>query len=146
MTNVLISALALADFSSGQITSTVTAMAFNSTTEIVCDPGVQIIGARGTNEAPGPTGMGGIGSLAEQIDAALSGSSTQGINYPARVLVYEISKNKGTTDFKDQIESYVHNCPKARIILLGFSQVLRLLLTRSIAPFIDFLYERAPKL
>jgi len=85
-----------------------------------CATGVHIIAARGTGEAPGE---GEIGSLATMIEAAIPGSDSVAVNYPASVVpTYESSEEAGTAAFTSMIESYVSICPNTKIVLLGYSQ------------------------
>ena len=50
------------------------------------------------------------------------GASVEAIDYPALLSPYGPSSANGTLTTVRQIMSYVDSCPKAKLILLGYSQ------------------------
>lgn len=83
-------------------------------------PDVEVVFARGTNEAPG---IGGIGQ--GFVDAFRSQVGTQSVNvyavdYPASIDFPTAAQ--GIVDAGRHIEAVAASCPNARIVLGGFSQ------------------------
>lgn len=81
--------------------------------------GVHIIVARGSTE---PYGLGSLGALAGQLQAAIPGSDAVGVDWPALLTPYQWSVDNGTATLTQQIKDYVAQCPRSRIVLLGYSQ------------------------
>ncbi|MEZ0049909.1 cutinase [Mycobacterium sp. MAA66] len=81
---------------------------------------VEVIFARGTNEAPG---VGVIGqAFVDALNARLQGRTVDvyAVNYPAS---YDFSTGvQGVIDASHQIESIVARCPGTKIVLGGYSQ------------------------
>ena len=84
-----------------------------------CSPGVYMIVARGSTEAPGE---GHIRSVTSLVKRAISGSSSVGIVYPATLDNYQSSESQGVVAMVQAITDYVTACPDGRIALLGYSQ------------------------
>lgn len=98
------------------------------TRQVTCasDNGLYIIVARGSNQA---AGEGTVGPVADLIEAAVAGSYSVAVDYPAVIITadpgdnYFSSVNDGIEDTKSKIEAYVAACGSgSRIALLGFSQ------------------------
>jgi cutinase len=81
---------------------------------------VEIVFARGTNEAPGvgDTGQAFVGAL----EAQLSGQTVDvyGVNYPASLSFSDAAL--GVVDATDRVESIAASCPNTKIVLGGYSQ------------------------
>lgn len=85
-----------------------------------CASGVHMIVARASLESQGE---GIIGAVANMIQAAVPGSDSEAVVYPATLLNYTTSEGNGTIAMTNLIESYVSKCPSSKIALLGYSQV-----------------------
>ena len=85
-----------------------------------CIPGLRMIAARGTLEAPG-TGI--IGTVADAVAAAVPNSTVVGLGYPATYRDYTVSEAAGVAAVFAAVGEYVGNCSSAKIALLGYSQV-----------------------
>jgi hypothetical protein len=81
---------------------------------------VHIIVARASGE---PKGEGMIGGLSKAIKSAVKGATSEAVSYPAALAPYGPSEKKGVANAKSQLTEYVKRCPKARIVLMGYSQV-----------------------
>lgn len=99
-----------------------------TTRQVTCasDNGLYIIVARGSNQ---PAGEGSVGPVADMIEAAVPGSYSVAVDYPAVIITLEAddnyftSVNEGIEDMKSKIEAYVAACGSgSRIALLGYSQ------------------------
>lgn len=81
---------------------------------------VEVIFARGTNDAPG---LGGPGqAFADALTSRLGGRtvSTYGVNYPAS---YDfLTAADGANDAAARISTLANTCPSTRIVLGGYSQ------------------------
>lgn len=88
--------------------------------EASCPP-VQIIAARGTNQAPG---MGpALSQLATTIKQKLPNLHAEGLQYPASMLpTYEASEMVGVRNMTTYIKSYADMCPKTKQVIMGYSQ------------------------
>lgn len=81
---------------------------------------VDLVFARGTNEAPG---MGVVGdALANSLRGQLGGRSlsTYAVNYPASYNL--LQAQDGANDARGHVAWMAQNCPNTRIVLGGFSQ------------------------
>jgi cutinase len=83
-------------------------------------PDIEVIFARGTNDAPG------LGRPGQAFADALSGQiggrtmTTYGVNYPAS---YDfLNAADGATDAANRISALAASCPSTRIVLGGYSQ------------------------
>lgn len=93
----------------------------DTSSKVNCAGGVQIIAARGTSE---PAGMGAMQSLANDIMDKIPNSKAIGLKYPARRSPsYSNSEEKGVAHMKNYVQYYAKNCPKTKVVLLGYSQV-----------------------
>lgn len=85
-----------------------------------CATGVQIISARGTNQAPG------IGSMSPLISAIMEkvpGSMAIGLGYPALFTpTYEASEDAGAKNMTNYIKYFAEKCPDTKQVLVGYSQ------------------------
>ena len=84
-----------------------------------CATGVHIIAARGSTEDPGE---GKTQSVSQLIEAGVPGSDDIAVVYPATLIPYESSEEKGVSDMTSKIQSYTQSCPNSKIVLVGFSQ------------------------
>ena len=84
-----------------------------------CASGLQMFVVRGSNEAPGE---GVESSVTSSVKKSISGSSSQGIDYPADLTDYTSSESEGVTALTSSIQSYTQACPNGKFALLGFSQ------------------------
>src|SRR5436305_7222209 len=81
---------------------------------------VEVLFARGTNEAPG---VGATGqAFVDALSARLPGKSVSvyPINYPASLNFGEATE--GIADASNTIQSIATNCPATKIVLGGYSQ------------------------
>jgi len=85
-----------------------------------CYSGVYVIGARGTDE---DAGFGSTASVVTSLVAAIPGSGSIALDYPAAYLdpLYPDSVTDGINALISLIESYVDAC-SGKIVLVGFSQ------------------------
>lgn len=84
-----------------------------------CATGVHIIAARGSTEPPGE---GPLQAVSASIEQSVPGSNDIAVVYPATLIGYDSSEADGVTNMKQEIASYVQQCPTGKIVLLGFSQ------------------------
>jgi cutinase len=83
-------------------------------------PSVEIVFARGTNEAPG---VGATGqAFVDALNARLPGETVNvyGVNYPASLNFGQAAD--GIVDASNKIETIAASCPAAKIVLGGYSQ------------------------
>jgi cutinase len=83
-------------------------------------PTVEVVFARGTNEAPG---VGATGqSFVDALTARLPGKAVDvyGVNYPASMNFGQAAD--GIADASNKIQSIAANCPSTQIVLGGYSQ------------------------
>jgi cutinase len=83
-------------------------------------PAVEVVFARGTNEAPG---VGATGqSFVDALTARLPGKTVgvYGVNYPASMDFGQAAD--GVVDASNKVESIAANCPTTKIVLGGYSQ------------------------
>jgi acetylxylan esterase len=80
---------------------------------------VHILVARASGEAKGE-GM--IGGLSRAIKSAVKGADSEAVDYPAALAPYGSSEGKGVAAAKAQLTAYVQKCPKAKVVLMGYSQ------------------------
>lgn len=85
-----------------------------------CYSGIYIIGARGSEEAPG---FGSVQPVVTSLLAAIPNSGAVALDYPASVLdpLYPDSVTDGINAMEGLITSYVNDCG-GEIVLVGFSQ------------------------
>jgi len=84
-------------------------------------PNVEVVFARGTNEAPG---LGFVGQVfADSLSAQLPGRTVAvyAVNYPASD-DYLRSASEGSGDARAHIQSIVASCPTTSIVVGGYSQ------------------------
>lgn len=90
--------------------------------QVTCYSGVYMIVARGSDEDPGE---GKPGMVADLVAAALPGSGSVAVDYPASITdpLYPDSVTDGINDAISKINAYIDACGSAaRIVLIGFSQ------------------------
>ncbi|KAH8809387.1 putative acetylxylan esterase 2 precursor [Xylogone sp. PMI_703] len=89
-------------------------------TRQTCYSGVYVIGVRGTEEDPG---FGSTASVVTSVVAAIPGSGSIALDYPASWLdpLYPDSVTDGINALISLIENYVNSC-SGKIVLVGFSQ------------------------
>ena len=83
-------------------------------------PAVEVVFARGTNEAPG---VGATGqSFVDALTARLPGKTVgvYGVNYPASMNFGQAAD--GVVDASNKVQSIAANCPTTKIVLGGYSQ------------------------
>jgi cutinase len=83
-------------------------------------PAVEVVFARGTNEAPG---VGATGqSFVDALNARLPGKTVDvyGVNYPASLNFGQAAD--GIVDASNKIQSIAASCPTTKIVLGGYSQ------------------------
>lgn len=87
---------------------------------VTCYSGVYVIGARGTDEDPG---FGSTASVVTSVLAAIPGSGSVALDYPASVLdpLYPSSVSKGINAMISLINTYTSSCP-GNVVVVGFSQ------------------------
>lgn len=88
-------------------------------TTTVCAKGVHIIAARGSTQPPGE---GSLQSLSALIQSAIPGSTSSAVVYPALLDPYNSSEEQGVANMLLLIQQYVTSCPKAKLVLTGYSQ------------------------
>lgn len=87
-----------------------------------CVRGVYIISARETNAPPGE----GLNkAVSNAIKKRIRNSASVALDYPASLSYFE-SVAAGGRNMTRLIEKHVNACPRARIVLLGYSQVCHL--------------------
>ena len=86
-----------------------------------CYSGVYVIGARGSDE---DAGFGSTASVVTSILAALPGSGSVALDYPASVIdpLYPDSVTDGVNALITLVTNYESACPGSKIVLVGFSQ------------------------
>ncbi|KAI1170603.1 carbohydrate esterase family 5 protein [Nemania sp. FL0916] len=88
-----------------------------------CYSGLYILAARGSNE---PAGEGDIQEVSDLITAAVPGSASIAVDYPATIFTdgtYVGSVTDGINNAISLFQSYVDACgAKSRVVLLGYSQ------------------------
>ena len=83
-------------------------------------PAVEVVFARGTNEAPG---VGATGqSFVDALNARLAGKTVAayGVNYPASMNFGQAVD--GVADASNKVQSIATSCPSTEIVLGGYSQ------------------------
>jgi cutinase len=83
-------------------------------------PAVEVLFARGTNEAPG---VGATGqAFVDALTARLPGKTVDvyGVNYPASLNFGQAAD--GIADASNKIQSFAASCPTTKIVLGGYSQ------------------------
>lgn len=82
--------------------------------------GVGIIVARASTENPG-TGI--IGAVADDVVAAVPGSTITAVDYPATLQNYQQSEAQGVAAMTQLVNNFSQNCPGSKMVLMGYSQV-----------------------
>jgi acetylxylan esterase len=85
-----------------------------------CAAGVHMIVARASTEDPG-TGI--IGAVANGIAAQIPGSDIVAVDYPAVLNPYLESETAGAQAMTKLVTDYAAQCPKTKMVLMGYSQV-----------------------
>lgn len=87
---------------------------------VTCYSGVYVIAARGSDEDPG---FGATAPVVSGVLAAIPGSGSVAVDYPASVLdpLYPTSVTDGINDLISLVNAYVSSC-SGDIVLVGFSQ------------------------
>lgn len=87
---------------------------------VTCYSGVYVIGARGTDE---DAGFGSTASVVTSVLAAIPGSGSVALNYPASVLdpLYPSSVTDGINAMISLINTYTSSC-SGKVVVVGFSQ------------------------
>lgn len=82
-------------------------------------PGVDVVFARGTDEAPGVGVVGGafVNSLRQQTRKSVA---AYGVNYPASKDF--LAATTGANDASTHIQQMAGNCPNTKLVLGGYSQ------------------------
>ncbi|ESZ99123.1 carbohydrate esterase family 5 protein [Sclerotinia borealis F-4128] len=95
--------------------------AANTSTNASCvgTGAMHMIVARASTEAPGE---GIIGSVATMVKAALPGSDSEAVVYPATLTQYQSSEASGVAAMTKLILDYAAKCPSSKIAVLGYSQ------------------------
>ena len=88
-------------------------------TTTTCATGVHIIAARGSTQLPGE---GSLQDLSKQLKAAIPGSTSTAVIYPATLFPYKTSEGQGVANMLLLIQQYLATCPKAKLVLTGYSQ------------------------
>lgn len=83
-------------------------------------PDVDVVLARGTNEPPGPGGIGQTFADALRADVAPKTVNVYAVNYPASIDY--ATAVAGVIDAGNHVRETVANCPATRIVLGGYSQ------------------------
>jgi len=83
-------------------------------------PAVEVVFARGTNEAPG-VGLTGQ-SFVDALNAKLPGKTVDvyGVNYPASLNFGQAAD--GIVDAANRVQAIANSCPTTKIVLGGYSQ------------------------
>lgn len=87
-------------------------------TRTSCQSGVFTIVARGSEE---PQGQSKLETIVSGITAAIPGSSSNEVVYPA-LLSFWNSAPTGVTNLQQQMEDYYADCPDGKMVLMGYSQ------------------------
>ncbi|KAK7416745.1 hypothetical protein QQZ08_011886 [Neonectria magnoliae] len=87
--------------------------------DLKCPPGVHVIVARASQEAPGP-GM--IGPVAAMVLERIPASDMIPLDYPALLNPYVPSQTAGVANLTKMIQGFVEDCPETKIVLMGYSQ------------------------
>lgn len=84
-------------------------------------PNIHVFGAR---ETTAPAGYGSSSTFVNAILNAYPGSTSEAINYPAAGGdSYASSVQQGTQDIANQINAFNQQCPNAKLVVVGYSQV-----------------------
>jgi acetylxylan esterase len=101
-------------------------------------PQVHIFGAR---ETTAPAGYGTAGAVVNSIISAFPGATSEAINYPAcggqsscGDVSYANSVIQGVSAVASQVNSFNQKCPNTLLVLVGYSQVSRLLSVMGLQP------------
>jgi acetylxylan esterase len=113
------------------LAQTVSASPVGKLEERAC-PGIHVFGARETTASPG---YGSAGTVVNLILNSHSGSTAEAINYPAcggqsscGSISYANSVIQGINAVVSQVNIFNQNCPSTKLVLVGYSQVSKLLL------------------
>ena len=109
-------------------------------------PGIHVFGARETTASPG---YGSAGTVVNLILNSHSGSTAEAINYPAcggqsscGSISYANSVIQGINAVVSQVNTFNQNCPSTKLVLVGYSQVSKLLLLSHVFSSIGDLYAK----
>lgn len=80
---------------------------------------VHMIVARASTENPGE---GIIGAVATMVKAALPGSDSEAVVYPATLTDYQASESSGVAAMTKLVQDYAAMCPDSKIAVMGYSQ------------------------
>ncbi|MGV0554851.1 cutinase family protein, partial [Mycobacterium kansasii] len=102
-------------------------------------PGVEVVFARGTDEAPGVGKVGGafVNSLREQTRKSVG---AYGVNYPADKDF--LAAADGANDASSHIQRMAVNCPNTKLVLGGYSQGAAVIDIVTAAPVSGFGFRR----
>jgi cutinase len=102
-------------------------------------PGVEVVFARGTDEAPGVGKVGGafVNSLREQTRKSVG---AYGVNYPADKDF--LAAADGANDASNHIQRMAVNCPNTKLVLGGYSQGAAVIDIVTAAPVSGFGFRR----
>ena len=103
----------------GVLSGFATASVIMQKQQSACAP-VHIIVARGSGE---PQGEGATGRLASRLKEAIPGTTSEAVEYPAKLSPYPQSEGAGVRACKEQLTAYVKKCRESKIVLMGYSQV-----------------------
>lgn len=94
---------------------------------------IEVVFARGTDEAPGLGRVGGafVDSLREQVGGRSVGAYA--VNYPATFDF--LAAAGGANDASGHIQWMVNNCPNTRLVLAGYSQGAAIIDVLAAVPF-----------
>lgn len=87
-------------------------------TRTQCYSGVYTLVSRGTFE---PQGGSVLESIAGNISAAIPGSGSNEVVYPANSSFYS-SVPIGVTNVQQQMQDYYSECPDGKMVIMGYSQ------------------------
>lgn len=84
-------------------------------------PNIHVFGAR---ETTAPAGYGSSSTFVNAILNAYPGSTSEAITYPAAGGdSYGSSVQQGTQNIANQINAFNKQCPNAKLVVVGYSQV-----------------------
>lgn len=74
-------------------------------------------------ESGAPDGVSVMNLVAEEVAARCSGSDMAGVPYPAEFSPYAESEGYGVGNLTEMVLAYQADCPRSKIVLMGYSQV-----------------------
>ena len=81
---------------------------------------IHVISCRASQEA---AGIGAVGVLGNNTGNSFSSVTMEALDYPATLSDYAGSSQTGTKNLQARLNNYTSQCPKAKIVLIGYSQV-----------------------